>query len=353
MAGIGAVLTLCGAALDRVMLRRQKLALYSAMIEWWVRIHETPIRDLGRDTAAFTRGFIDRVPRDRRWRRVVGITVLISLALTTAAAYIGQLADRNGIFDFAVASWLFYLINLTFDLATVWVTYSLLGVVARGGLVKSMFAVIADASIALILAIVCLWSLTVAADIFSRKWWAFIPDENEEYYAQVLADSIGVLPDEIISDLELGGIDVNYRRRVVYSARWIGGLLHGDLSQLPADTVIQYVRVQNNAHSAQQYSVRVPTKPTSWWGVTVAASTLLPTAVFLTFLSITILAKGVVEFFRFVVLHILEVLTEMNPAVYPEKFAPGTLFGLFFGVLGAACKLLTDLVKVIADSGAG
>jgi hypothetical protein len=353
MAGIGAVLTLSGAALDRLMLRRQKVVLYSAMIGWWVRIHETPIRDMGRDTAVFTRGFIDRTPMDRRWRRIVGITVLISLVLTTAAAYVGQLADRNGRFDFAPASWIFYLINLAFDLATVLVTYKLLGIVARGGFVKPLFAVIADATIAFILAVVCLWSLTVASDIFSSKWWAFIPDGNAEYYAQVVSDSVDMQATELTSDLESGDVDVNYRRRVVYSARWIGGLLYSDLSQLPADTVVQHVKVSTNIHSTREYLIPIPTRPTSWWGITIAVSTLLPTAMFLSFLTLVIIAKVVVEFFRTVVLHILEVLTEMNPAVYPEKFAPGTLFGLFFGVLGAASKLLTDLVKVIAESGAG
>jgi hypothetical protein len=343
IAGLSAVFVSLGTAFDRLMLRRQKVALHTSLVSWWVRVHEASLRDLSRDAANRLRAIINVFPENKRWLYVFISSIVISALITTLAQYAGELIDFDGHFEWRLPMWLYYVINYLFDLLTVLVTYKLVGIVARGNMLQSLLAICTDAFLALVLAVTCLFSLTVAAD-----YVAVVFDERDrvDYVAEKLSDSLRVDAAVLSNDITIDAVDINYLQRVVRSAEWLTALYHLDPDAIESDTVIHHVSVRTSPEK-REFSLRIPILPKSWWGLVVSASTLIPTILFLSLLVIALFAKFTIVCFRRAALHLLELITEIDPQSEPEKFVPATLLGLLFGVLTVTSKAVVDLLKII------
>jgi len=152
--------------------------LYYALLNWWLLIERTQVRDYHKRVATVTLSKLSSLMRPRG-SYVLGAAVAIglSVALTTVAINVaGILRGYGGGF----APYEVYLINLFFDGATVAVTAVLLALMVRFPWYGALALAMCDLIAAFLLGVLCLISLGIwygfCSNCFAQIGWSFIGD---------------------------------------------------------------------------------------------------------------------------------------------------------------------------------
>ncbi len=329
-AALAVVEGLCLAA-DRFVLNRHKARLYYFLLSIWVRLDDARIRDFHHVLARRTLQVIGRVARPRG-RELLGSAVITgtSFLLTFSAIALGMVADEKvwvlwtlGFEGREVWRWPAVLgINLGFDFATVLVTVLILRKVARSGWFRSTFLILTDIITAAALAVACV--VVVNAIGFFGSWEAHLtPSAVDELIQEYHQEStvLGLVENqegwvkilEAGDDLVVDYVTGNEYRRIVFTR--------------PFPDVVE-VRHKVLAVSAM---------------TAYAATTLIPTAVYLSVLFLVLLAKPILKMARMFTLYFIEKATEVND---PKKLMVFTMTGTLLNVIAVLVNLIHHLARL-------
>lgn len=402
----GIPLAAFGVLIDRILLRRHKVALHSRLLKLWLRIEETTFPDLARQIA--NRVVTRLTTSERRWDRVRLTVLLVGLSwlFTSTAASIGTFMDGSP--EPNPYTWLpifpVYFVNAVFDALTIVVTFLVLDRIRKSSAVGVIALVVLNASAAVSIAILSLpllvWSSNLA---YSKNW----PGSGDMLPRMLNVDSFGLeleglfLP-EIEKHLRENGpvpfklVQENWSRtnsagintsaqRVEVSTQFVPGatpeLIKAERDRYRAwlkSRQVQRVEFTSGQSFAQFYASNLreflfsfgiwkarlegslsgggPDWKTDiksfsigfgrWSFLMVAATTLIPTVSLAFIMGLFAGLKLTRDGIAAVVKLFIERTTEDDPAIAPEKFIP---FTLLFTVLAAVLYLAKEFSLWIAD----
>lgn len=269
-----------GKALDLYLLKRQKSKLHIWLEKKWFWLDEQKIPDLFSIVARRTINVFQWVFGKKLFSwRVITLSVIISIFLTSLALFLGSYLDNNS--DFEIRSVLIsllsgrrsmillYGVNYVFDLLTLLITFRLLLYIAEKRNFSRILLIGLDSFLALILAIF-------------------------------------VVPLYLVFDSS--GLKMSISNRIV---RWFEYMYAG----------FTPVYIMGNF---------------TYTSVCYSATSFIPTFIYLSFLFLLFLSKYVLVFFKWISSGFLLRAIEEDP----EKLQVFTLTGTLFGLFGAFLKVI-------------
>lgn len=342
--GLAAAAVTIGAWFDKVLVDRQRHRLYARLERWWIKLADTPVPRFAEASAMKVRGLLRPILRLRRRDRFrsVAIVVVVSWVMTTVAWYVGTLRDPNAIFSLRLPWWPIYAANLPFDVATIAVTYVILNYVRHGRPLRSVAALAADALAATVFAFGSLYLITSFTFLSLALGLPFAP-----YAASFVEDPVKeAFPDA-------ASVEILEIRPAIQPLAWGRVAFHAGVAALGADRI-------RTADDGQLLHVEVDVDGvvtnvdlSAGWAmdfgtVTMAATTLVPTVLFILTLFVLLAAKFTLIIARTIALQLLEAATHPDMREHPERFIPGTLVGGTLGVAGLVAKAIGYVLKSLA-----
>ena len=291
------------------MLRRHKTRLYDALLRLWIRIDDSQLIDFPRVTAHATIRLKTAVFGAKSLSIRALITAsLTSITLTTIA--LSFLAFRSGSPSFRSFATFFpglfyryqmfipavYLTNLAYDLATLWTTIFVLGIViSRGTSIRGFLFLLTDAVIAFLLAVACLYSAVLISEQFNHLW---ILDR---------------MKDDVLAQTATSLHDLRSTGSVVAVVVHVGESLWSTLR------AVITLGVEGNTYNPMALG---------------SATTLAPTIVYVGILMFLMIAKTILTLSAYSTQYALEKATEPNIETpdHTDKFKPFTILGMVASV---------------------
>jgi len=339
-------LSVCGATIDRFMLKRQKVRLYDALIALWCRVDDLSIRDLPRIAASKALRVLRRIfLGEGSWGLGILRTLLVSVVLTSAV-YVasGLLFDRLGKFPYWFPNPLFFAVNYIYDLGTIAITGWALREVSKGGFWRSLLACGIDGASAVLLGVLCLASLSYSSAL-AQRWDIFPGVSSDDWEAElVLIEGVDIqMREDGFSDAaEIHVYSTDSFAGRLANAPLVFKTILGSPSPL---RVVYTVRVEEGK-KVKSYTVVFDAGMYEQIPLT-ALTTILPTVFYMFIILLLLLGKGILRACRVAVRQLLEALTDVDPKQDPTRFAPGTMTGMLFGTLGALLKVAGELAKTM------
>lgn len=146
-----------GTSVDKLLLKRQKIAIQEILIKYWNRIDEIKISDLTPTMVQLYTFFIDKIFGKTYLKRIV-VSVIVSLSITVPILYFFSY------YDYSIISPVFWTekfnrvaipVNYLYDVLTVLTTIFLVKKMINASVIKKMFLLFTDLFMAYIFAVLC------------------------------------------------------------------------------------------------------------------------------------------------------------------------------------------------------
>ena len=222
----------------------------------------------------------------------------------------------------------------------IYVTLHVLKIIIRVNPFRSLTAITFDIFVSGILVILCGGFMDWGEQItYNNQWWGsgyantYAGEHFKRHNESVLeGDGFGekatirVYRNESILDyLRMGFNDYK-------------NALKGNIPyKIPIWTVIEVK--EGNRHKSYHVKMIVVS---DWFSLIMPLTTFIPTFIYMALLFVLIIGKIIIE----ITMHLLEVMTEPNPAIDPKDFIPGTLIGLLCSVIATSAKVIVEIIKV-------
>lgn len=359
-AAIFGLLAAAGSAVDMWLLKTEKSKIHLAMMNWWIKLYETPIPDIPRKVARLAYRALSIFFTTKNLSRSFIVFLIFSTALTLYATNffyffydtvpgIGHLR-RDASYPHW-PHWTIYATNIVFDAASLLVTLHALHVISSKKSRIAYLWFVADFFAAFILMALCITSTFEAeAQSITRDMYGCNQDKLEATW--VWDNGPGREPDILEEDFG------NYLRSQpniefkVYNHYWLNAV------RAP---IYAWAAMSGSGEAEITYTYSIYWRSIAgallykWEGKhTIQASeyllyppltVALPTALILLSVLLTAVIRIALSMSRYLSLRFLERATEINPDSDPSLFMPGTLIGATLGVLACIVQLIISLLS--------
>lgn len=337
--GLGIAL---GALVDNYLLQGQRVRLHDRLSLWFDQVSRWSPRELPSKTAALMLAGIRRLGGPRViGRRAIVVSLLGSWLLTSLAYVIGQGVQGNALL---LPFPHIYAVNYLFDVATVLVTLKLLVIIQRGRALVGVFGAVADAVVAVTLAVTALFTFDVVGRfILAFSVLTFLSSDPAGIRAlEERLRSDGWFEREGLSE-EAEVIDISGSSHPVWQFVKEAPAIYR--AALKGEThEIAYSGTVGVADKGQVRYYRSPGGAMHLPGIYASMTTLLPTLAFLIVMLVITMSRPVLGVGRAGLMQFLGVNREANP-LDSKSFKPFTLLGATIGTVGAVLSAFAQIAR--------
>lgn len=338
---VAGVIATIGAAIDKFMLRRQKIELHIRLIKVWDHVDNVRFASIAQVIATYAKFKYEKFCEKNSRIKLTVYFAAISWIMTSLIAISYQFIIDTTIFTPVMLPMLStYLVNFTFDTITLIVTIKVIFVVADRNHCYGILAVLLDIVLATVFA-VCTVFGTIYFEIFTQNFHEYFPFVSQG--AEAVRIDVEIAYNKYFNDEKvpkiLSDIFIEFDLvKLVYDIRhYTSNFLEHGKFFAPAE---MYLYFEDNSTAIKSAEL-----PHTTLNVFYALSVYVPTVIFMLVILMFFLAKMLLDLSKVIIGHVIEVLTETDPASEPHKFIPGTLLAILVGIISAIAKAVASLVE--------
>lgn len=338
---IAGALAACGATFDTFLLHRQKKSLLLFLLSYWNKLDETRYRNLAKSLSSWVIYKFDHLfPGSFLSLRALLFWTIASWLLTSAASVIGFTIDPDPAASVPLPLFPTYIANWFFDLATIAITLKVIKIIKEHSPIVGFFSLLADAAIAIVLAILCLtttlWLNNIARNLVlpgTGETRSYLTEAFKHRNMDVLKSG-GFTEKMKVNNI----IELSFAKSLKDSTNLFLAAAQG--RRYVATTKLNY-KVTEGPLRREYVEIFSGKMFVAW--ILIPNTVILPTLFFLFLLIIILISKMVLDGHRRIMLHFLELATQDDPDIDPKGFKPGTLIGIVLALLATIAKSVSEL----------
>lgn len=344
--------TALGIAYDRLTFDKSKISSHKKMVEWWFKIGNTIIPDYKQTVIQSFLGKLNFLTKHKIYSwKYLALTALISWVLTSMGAVFGEYMLHE---DIDLPYFTLYFVNFPFDFLTIFITMRVVLLLSqKQNIIKFLSIILLHLSLTYALSVTCL----VSNQLFGKAMEG--QPVNSIFYPYNLHATDFYLKDSLKNDhfsdnviitskaSSIVSLDQNVKSsfKVINNALKLKRTI--DSGSMVYD--ITFIAKENNRSKVYKFTTYSSIPGGYIYG---ALSTFIPVLILLFFILLASIAKILFEISRVTAMILLDRFTESaidkeKKKFSPEKFMPGTLTGILFGVISAFLALIKELIHFL------